>query len=277
MVLSGPLGGGDKGFVFFSMNLLSPFWPQRSGVFGADLPILDGTGGEYQGYNWLGAGVMLLLLVALGRAAIRGRRPRPHGMARRARWSCAAVARQPHLCRPGQAARSRRETLGRHLRHVPRAGTRLLAGRLHDHAARRRGRRTAAPQRAAPLLLAAVALQIVDIRPHWVSLRRDWTDGARITAPAGAGGHHAVHRCPLFRLHARCLDQGGSAGDGPSGDPRRRPRRQHRDRPITRMVRLRAHPRPTRSSCRSWPARTGVFRREHAGHGARADSSARMQ
>ncbi len=64
-LLSGPLGGGDKGFVVFSMNLLSPVWPQRSGVFGAGLPVLDATGGQYEGFNWLGAGVMLLALPAL--------------------------------------------------------------------------------------------------------------------------------------------------------------------------------------------------------------------
>ncbi len=65
MLLAGPLGGGDKGFVVYSMNLLSPVWPQISGVLGADLPILDGTGGQYEGYNWLGAGLVPLAVVAL--------------------------------------------------------------------------------------------------------------------------------------------------------------------------------------------------------------------
>ena len=64
-LLSGPLGGGDKGFVTYSMNLLSPIWPQRSGVFGADLPVLDATGGQAEGFNWLGAGVLLLGVAAL--------------------------------------------------------------------------------------------------------------------------------------------------------------------------------------------------------------------
>ena len=67
--LSGPLGGGDKGFVLFSMNLLSPVWPEHSGVWstltGTDLPAADATGGQYEGYNWLGAGVLLLALPAL--------------------------------------------------------------------------------------------------------------------------------------------------------------------------------------------------------------------
>jgi len=64
-LLSGPLGGGDKGFVTYSMNLLSPVWPQLSGVFGAGLPVLDATGGQYEGFNYLGAGVLLLSGVAL--------------------------------------------------------------------------------------------------------------------------------------------------------------------------------------------------------------------
>lgn len=64
-LLSGPLGGGDKGFVTYSMNLLSPVWPQVSGVFGAGLPVLDATGGQYEGFNYLGAGVLLLGAVAL--------------------------------------------------------------------------------------------------------------------------------------------------------------------------------------------------------------------
>ena len=72
-LLSGPLGGGDKGFVTYSMNLLSPVWPQRSGVFGADLPVLDATGGQAEGFNWLGAGVILLGVAAL--AGLVRRRP----------------------------------------------------------------------------------------------------------------------------------------------------------------------------------------------------------
>jgi hypothetical protein len=58
---SGDLAGGDKGFGKFSMNLLSLVWPQRSGLFGADLPIVDATGGQYEGFDYLGFGVLLLL------------------------------------------------------------------------------------------------------------------------------------------------------------------------------------------------------------------------
>jgi len=65
VVLAGTLGGGDKGFVHYSMNLASPFWPQRSGLFGADLPVIDATGGQYEGFCYLGAGTLLLLIAAI--------------------------------------------------------------------------------------------------------------------------------------------------------------------------------------------------------------------
>jgi hypothetical protein len=64
-VLSGTLGGGDRGFGFYSMNLLSPLWPQRSGLFDPSQPIIDATGGQYEGFNYLGAGGLLLLAVAI--------------------------------------------------------------------------------------------------------------------------------------------------------------------------------------------------------------------
>ena len=64
MALAGFFGAGaaDRGFGRFSMNLLSPVVPQLSGLFGG--PTLDATGGQYEGFNYLGAG--LLVLLALG-------------------------------------------------------------------------------------------------------------------------------------------------------------------------------------------------------------------
>ncbi|SDB32516.1 hypothetical protein [Belnapia rosea] len=62
--------GAPTGFGFFSMNLLSPLVPQLSGLFGT-LPagpvtngILDATGGQYEGFNYLGLGILLLLAAA---------------------------------------------------------------------------------------------------------------------------------------------------------------------------------------------------------------------
>lgn len=85
------------GYGYYSMNLLAPLVPQASGLLpgfadwllgsAADLPsgggplrpyhgfadIVDGTGGQYEGYAWMGFGVVLLLAVALlrGRADLR--------------------------------------------------------------------------------------------------------------------------------------------------------------------------------------------------------------
>lgn len=64
---SGGLGGGDKGFGKYSMNLLSLVWPQHSGLFGAGLAVLDATGGQYEGFAYLGGGVLLTTFIWLGR------------------------------------------------------------------------------------------------------------------------------------------------------------------------------------------------------------------
>lgn len=65
LVVSGYLhgAGGSSGFGFFSMNILSPFMPQHSGLFGGDM--IDATGGQYEGFNYLGIGVLLLFVLAL--------------------------------------------------------------------------------------------------------------------------------------------------------------------------------------------------------------------
>jgi hypothetical protein len=64
-VLAGVGGGGDFGYGLFSMNLAAPFWPQRSGVFGAGLPVIDATSGQYEGLSYIGAGALLLFALAL--------------------------------------------------------------------------------------------------------------------------------------------------------------------------------------------------------------------
>jgi hypothetical protein len=64
MLGSFTLGGGGPGFGLYSTNVLSPVWPQISGIFGAGLPILDATGYQREGFNYLGAGVLVLLACA---------------------------------------------------------------------------------------------------------------------------------------------------------------------------------------------------------------------
>lgn len=77
-------GGRSEGhgFGLYSMNLASPFWPARSSLFpGMTEAAIDATGGQYEGYQYLGAGLLLLLLLLL--ATSTGRRlaaalPRRH-------------------------------------------------------------------------------------------------------------------------------------------------------------------------------------------------------
>ena len=62
-------GASGSGFGLYSMNLLSPFVPQRSGLrallTGAPGPIVDGTGGaQWEGFNYFGAGLLLVLAAA---------------------------------------------------------------------------------------------------------------------------------------------------------------------------------------------------------------------
>jgi hypothetical protein len=68
---------GDGGFGQFAMNLLSPVWPAGSGLLGWPWsPQLDATGhGGWEGYNWLGFGLLgglLIGLLAAPGAALRG-------------------------------------------------------------------------------------------------------------------------------------------------------------------------------------------------------------
>lgn len=64
MALAGFFGAaaGDRGFGRFSMNLLSPLLPQLSGLFGGAM--LDATGGQDEGFNYLGAGVLVVVALA---------------------------------------------------------------------------------------------------------------------------------------------------------------------------------------------------------------------
>ncbi len=61
------------GWGHYSMNVLSPVYPQYSGLFPWTGQVLDATGGQYEGYNYLGAGILglLLILVAFSREQLR--------------------------------------------------------------------------------------------------------------------------------------------------------------------------------------------------------------
>ncbi len=86
-VLAGHFGKGTgngittgSGFGIFSMNLASPFWPQRSGLFPDMAAIVDATGGQYEGFNYFGAGALLLIGAAV---LLNLRRLRGHIIAHR--------------------------------------------------------------------------------------------------------------------------------------------------------------------------------------------------
>jgi hypothetical protein len=73
LVLAGHFGKGTgttlsgAGYGYYSMNLASPVWPQRSGLFPGFEALMTGPDGQYEGFNYLGAGVLALLLVAVSR------------------------------------------------------------------------------------------------------------------------------------------------------------------------------------------------------------------
>jgi len=67
LIVTGHLSGdgfADKGFGMFSMNVLSPVVPQVSGLFPGASGMLDETGGQYEGFAYLGGGLLLLVVLA---------------------------------------------------------------------------------------------------------------------------------------------------------------------------------------------------------------------
>ena len=184
MGISGPIGGGDKGFTFFSMNLVSPFWPQRSGLFG-DLPIVDATGGQYEGFNFLGTGTILLLIASAGAYAARRTMPRPSltlclilaGLTMVALSSVvyAGPYRLLNLgTKPWEDIFGSFRTAGRAFWPV---GYAIMLGSVAvvDRMPRRF---------ALPLLATAALLQLADIRPLWRDARTAWSNGSGIVVPA---------------------------------------------------------------------------------------------
>ena len=58
--------GSDGGYGYYSMNLAGPFWPTLSGLFpGIAFTPADGTGGQAEGYQYLGLGLLGLIAISL--------------------------------------------------------------------------------------------------------------------------------------------------------------------------------------------------------------------
>lgn len=209
-ILSGPIGGGDKGFTFFSMNLLSPVVPQLSGVFGMR-PVIDATGGQYEGYNWLGAGTMLLLGAAL--IGIVGRwTPRPALALVLVLAALTLVSLSSQVwagpvklldlgTKPWEDIFGSFRSSGRAFWPVGYAvmlGCVAAADRL--------------PRAVGwPLLLAAAALQLVDIQPLAVRGRGVWNAGSSIAAPAVPPGTTLFTVAP----HPGCAPDPATKARGP--------------------------------------------------------------
>jgi len=71
LVVAGHFGKGTGAspsgvdYGYYSMNLLSPIWPQRSGLFPGFYALQTGPAGQYEGFNYLGSGVLALLVVSV--------------------------------------------------------------------------------------------------------------------------------------------------------------------------------------------------------------------
>jgi hypothetical protein len=86
MALLGYLGAaGDGGYGRYALNLLSPLWPYRSLLLGGSVPReIDATGhGGWEGYAWLGAGLLggLALVLVLRPGAVAATMRRHAGLA----------------------------------------------------------------------------------------------------------------------------------------------------------------------------------------------------
>ena len=70
IILGGQFGAGSplpfsRWYGVYSMNLFSPFVPQNSGLFPGLGGVIDATGGQYEGFNYLGLGLILASLLLL--------------------------------------------------------------------------------------------------------------------------------------------------------------------------------------------------------------------
>jgi hypothetical protein len=205
MLCSFTLGGGGPGFGLYSTNLLSPIWPQLSGLFGAGLPILDATGYQREGFNYLGAGVLLLLGCA-GWVLARGGAP-----AWRSVWRgfggvvislgvLAALAITPHVTAgPVTLLKLDVPVLDRLLAAMRSSGRAvwvvdygLLLGAIGVLAARWR------PLVFVPVVGAALALQWVDAGPLRAQAMAYLAGGEAappVVLPAGTRLFRAVYLC----------------------------------------------------------------------------------
>ena len=201
---SGAAALGSFGYGYFSVNLASPLTPQKSGVlalFGIRSGYVDATGGQYEGFCYLGGGVLLLLWAGrqVWLARLRGAWRR-HACLLAVLSACGAFA-VSHEVYLG----------GLHLLGVPlpggvlalaapfRAGGRFVWPAMYLTAAVAIAAASARPRRQIPLLLAAALLQWCDAAP----LRADIRGNIAVLPPAPldlAGWEDALTRHTFLRV-----------------------------------------------------------------------------
>lgn len=167
-------GTSSHGFGFFRMNLLSVFDSNGWSWILPDIPEKDGC---YEGFNYLGLGVLLLGLLALP-SAVRHRAALTASIARRpffvAAMICLFVFALSHNIAVGQGALTcPLPDLLLRLANVFRSSGRmfwpvyyLLLWGVIRHAILDRGHRL-----SAILLASAVLIQVVDTSPGWLPIR----------------------------------------------------------------------------------------------------------
>ncbi len=203
-LLSGGSGGADIGWGHYSMNLLSPFWPAHSGLFGADRPDLDATGGQYEGFNYLGAGGWLLVLVALATGGWRGLRawvPLVLVLGGLTLIALSTVLYAGHLLVLSLGIRPWDQVFGI-VRASGRAfwivGYAILLGAV-AHLSLRLRRPV-----LIPLLVLALGLQLADAAPLWREAHHYFADGIVETAPVP----QLPARMTLLRTAPVCIPPG---------------------------------------------------------------------
>lgn len=178
--LSGDASVTAGGFGVFSANLLSPIVPQFSGISPLGLSgVLDATGGQYEGFAYLGAGLLLMTVFTWGsvkRIVAGGTRRHPCLLTVVAGFTALAVSNQVYAGGVRLVSVPLPDGL-LHTLGVVRASGRfawlgiyLLAALLVVLATRRRW--------AVPVLLAAAGLQWADAGPLRAMIRQS------VSAPA---------------------------------------------------------------------------------------------
>jgi len=229
ILVPGKSAVGSWGFGHYSMNALSPFLPPKEHLpeslaarinWSGNDYTWDATGGQYEGYNYLGAGMLLLLAIhLLGSPRLLAAALRRHAFLALALLALCAFALSNRIFVGDQlVAEIALPSFAAKLTQHFRTGGRLfwpvyyaLVPGLVLLTAQRFGART-----SSLVLLAAVALQLADTQLH----RRDVAEHTRSSHPQMlerepwtrlVAAHSFIRQFPSFQC-------GGWGGDWPQNN-----------------------------------------------------------